>query len=370
MSLRTAHLVGSLPFADEETAMRLALDTLGPRLATLPDPEIGRKTDLHPKGERLGWVQWIIERFEGNPAFEMTKVPRYDDASGRWVDYRSTARFRVDVPPLELRRHLDFGLVDYFEQSYAIFRRLRDEYGLSDLRFQFGIPGSLALALFSVGPWQALRYRQAFDDQLVEECNRICNLAGGDVVLQLELPVELGVVLQTPRPLRRLAARITAGWVARFVGRLLPQARLGVHLCFGDLDNRAYSHADSTEPLVVFFKELLRAWPPRRFLDYIHIPLAMANEAPPLDEAFYRPLRMLCVPDETRIIAGMVHEAWDDEDHWNILAMVEENLRRPVGVAASCGLGRRTPEVATALMQRTARLAGLERRGEKIAAVG
>jgi hypothetical protein len=370
MPTRTAHLVGSLPFTDEETAMRIALDTLGPRLATLPDPEIGRKTDLHPDGERLGWIQWIVERFEGNPAFEMRRVPRYDEATGRWADYRTPARFHVDIPPHELRRHLDFGLVEYFERSYAIFRRLREEYGLDGLRFQFGIPGSLALALFSVGPWQALRYRQAFDDQLVEECNRICSLAGDDVVLQLELPVELGVVLQTPKALRRLAARLTTGWVTRFVGRLLPQTRLGVHLCFGDLNNRAYSRVDDTEPLVLFFRELLRRWPPRRTLEYIHIPLAMANEAPPLDENFYRPLRMLSVPEETRIIAGLVHEAWDDEDHWNILAMVEEHLRRPVGVAASCGLGRRSPEIAVALMERTARLAGFERRGEKIAAVG
>jgi hypothetical protein len=370
MQPRTAHLVGSLPFSDEETAMRLALDTLGPRLATLPDPEVGRKTDVHPNGERLGWIQWMIERFEGNPAFEMVKVPRCDERTGLWVDYRSAARFRVDVPPHELRRHLDLGLVDYFESSYAIFRRLRGEYGIPDLRFQFGIPGALALALFGLGPWQAFRYRQAIDDQLVEECNRIRTLAGDDVILQIELPVEFGLVLQTPQPLRRAAARVVTGWISDFVGRLLPNTRVGVHACFGDLANRPYRRTDDTAPLVHFFKALLRTWPPRRPLEYIHIPLAMANEAPPLVEDFYRPLRMLSVPEETRIVAGMVHEAWDDEDHWNILSIVEEQLRRPVGVAASCGLGRRSPEVAMALMQRMARLTGVEHRGEKIAVVG
>jgi hypothetical protein len=370
MHVRTAHLVGSLPFSDEETAMRLALDTLGPRLLTLPDPEVGRKTDLHPNGERLGWIQWMIERFEGNPAFEMTKVPRYDERTGLWTDYRAAARFHVDVPPHELRRHLDLGLVEYFKRSHAIFRRLRDEYGLSEMRFQFGIPGALGIALFGLGPWQAIRYRQAIDDQLVEECNRICSLAGEDVVLQLELPAELGVVLQTPAPLRRAAARLVTGWITRFVGRLLPHTRVGIHACFGDLANRPYRRADDATPLVLFFKELLRTWPPRRSLEYIHIPLAMANEPPPLVEDFYRPLRMLSVPEETRIIAGIVHEAWDDEDHWNVLSMVEEQVRRPVGVSSSCGLGRRSPETAMVLMQRMARLTGLEHHGEKIAVVG
>jgi hypothetical protein len=370
MQARTAHLVGSLPFSDEETAMRLALETLGPRLVTLPDPEVGRKTDRHPNGERLGWVQWIIERFEDNPAFEMTKVPRYDEHTGLWSDYRSMARFHVDVPPHELRRHLDFGLFEYFEGSYATFRRLREEYGFDHLRFQFGIPGALALGILGLGTLQGFRYRQVIDDQLVEECNRICRLAGEDVVLQLELPVELGVVLQTPAPLRRTVARVVTQWITRFVGRLLPNARVGIHVCFGDLANRPYRRADDTGPLVVFFKELLRTWPPRRALEYLHIPLAMANDAPPLVEEFYRPLRMLSVPEETRIIAGLVHESWDDEDHWNILSIVEEQVRRPVGVSASCGLGRRSPEVAMALMHRTARLAGIERHGEKIAVVG
>lgn len=370
MEARTAHLVGSLPFSDEETAMRHAFDTLGPRLVTLPDPEIGRKTAEHPRGERRGWVQWIIESFEGNPAFEMSRPPRYDETTGLWADYRAAVRYRVEVPPHELRRHLDYGLVPYFEQSYAIFRRLRDEYGCRDVRFQFGIPGALALAFFSLGPWQGLRYRQSMDDQLVEECNRICSLAGDDVVLQLELPVELGIVLQTPRPLQRAVARLMTGWINRFVGRLLPHTRLGVHLCFGDLNNRPYTRADDTDPLVLFCRELLRSWPPRRTLEYIHLPLAMANEAPPLTEDFYRPLRKLSVPEETRIIAGIVHEAWDDEDHWKILSMVEENVRRPVGVSSSCGLGRRSPDVALALMQRMARLAGIEQRGGKIAAVG
>lgn len=368
MQARTAHLVGSLPFQDEETAMRHALEILGPRLRTLPDPEIGRKTERHPRGERLSWIQWIIERFEDNPDFEMIRPPRCEGELGSWADYRSGARYHVRVPSYELRRHLDFGLVEYFERTYALFQRLRDEYARDGIGFQFGVPGALGLSLFSLGPLHGLRLREVFEDQLIEDCDRIRTLAGGDAVIQLEVPVELGMMIKSPRPLWGTLARTATGWLTRFVGRLLPYTRVGVHLCFGDLGNRPYVRVDSTEPLVVFCRELLRSWPPRRRLEYIHLPLAMANEPPSMEAAFYRPLRKLSVPDQTRLVAGFVHESLDDDAHWRILEMVEKNLDRTVGVASSCGLGRRSPEVALGLMRRTARLAGLEQRPGRVAA--
>ena len=58
---RAALLVGSLPFEDEATCMRIALDTLGPALFSLPDGEIGTKSAQFPRGNRIAWVIYAIE---------------------------------------------------------------------------------------------------------------------------------------------------------------------------------------------------------------------------------------------------------------------------------------------------------------------
>ena len=50
---RQALLVGSLPFEDEATCMRIALDTLGPALRSLPDGEVGAKSPQFPRGNRI-----------------------------------------------------------------------------------------------------------------------------------------------------------------------------------------------------------------------------------------------------------------------------------------------------------------------------
>jgi hypothetical protein len=53
MRTRSALLVGSMPFEDEERCMRCALDLLGPYLFSLPDGEIGDKTQNSPRAIAL-----------------------------------------------------------------------------------------------------------------------------------------------------------------------------------------------------------------------------------------------------------------------------------------------------------------------------
>jgi hypothetical protein len=328
MPERLVHLVGSLPFEeDEEAAMRRALDLLGPRLRSLPDGDLGHRNHHRPFADVL------------------TRVPAH-----------------------ELRHHLDFGLVESFTFSYAIFQRLRHEYGRPDLAFQFGVPGALTLALFNLGPLHGLHLRSILEDQLLEECNRIRTLAD-DVVFQIEVPVELGAVLNTPRALQRLVARTTSQWITRFVGRLLPETRVGIHLCLGGLHSRPFS-IDVIDQLVAFSLQLMRTWPPRRSLEYFHVPLTRGDQPPSQDFELYRPLRRLRVGQGTRVIAGFVHEDLDDDAHRKVLAFIEQQLLHTVDVSSACGLGRHSPAVAEVLMRRTARLAGLFQPALRIAATG
>lgn len=61
MANRFAHLVGSMPFENEETAMTNALDALGGHLHSLPDGEVGEKSAQYPKGCRSAWTQIIMD---------------------------------------------------------------------------------------------------------------------------------------------------------------------------------------------------------------------------------------------------------------------------------------------------------------------
>jgi len=54
---RKVLLVGSLPFENEEQAMQYALKLLGTNLSSLPDGEIGEKSEAYPLGTRAGWIQ-------------------------------------------------------------------------------------------------------------------------------------------------------------------------------------------------------------------------------------------------------------------------------------------------------------------------
>ena len=59
---RASLLVGSLPFASDTEGMTRALDILGPTLFCLPDGEVGEKTPSFPKGNRIDWVVYAIEK--------------------------------------------------------------------------------------------------------------------------------------------------------------------------------------------------------------------------------------------------------------------------------------------------------------------
>ena len=98
-------------------------------------------------------------------------------------------------------------------------------------------------------------------------------------------------------------------------------------------------------------------FPEDKVLEYVHAPFAAAKEPPIEAEAFYEPLRDLELPDDTRFIAGFLHESLDTEAHRELLARIERLSGREVDVAAACGLGRRaSDEEAFEQMRETAAL--------------
>jgi hypothetical protein len=336
-----AHLVGSIPADNAEQAMREATTRLGTRLRTLPDGETG---------ERYRWVAHIVDWLRTHPDLEVTR-------EGDFSDYAHAPRLRVRRGHRLLGDTLDFGHVAAFEANFPIFQRIRQETGLTDLAYQVGIPGDLDMALFTLGPVRALRHRRAFTDATLKEITEVYEQAHNSVLFQLELPCELVFIAQTPGPLRAVVSAMLAKGVARIARRAPAGARFGIHLCVGDLGNRALGDMKDASALVTLTKAILKRWPQGRPLEYVHAPFAAGNQPAPVDEDFYRPLSRLSLPEGTRFIAGIVHENRDLEEHQRILAMVERHLGTRVDLATACGLGRRTPKAAYETMDLTARLA-------------
>ncbi|MEJ3747519.1 hypothetical protein WEI85_30050 [Actinomycetes bacterium KLBMP 9797] len=337
MAVRRAHLVGSIPAADAADAMRLAVTHLGSDLDFLPDGETG---------DRRNWIIGAIESFRDHPVLELTR-------DGDWSDYDKTPRFRVRPGQRLSGAALDLGIVAATRQALPSYQATCARLGAAgrDLGFQVGIPGDVDLAMFTFGPVGPVRHLRPFTEALAATMRQIHELAGDDVLFQIEIPVELVLLARAPRPARAMLAALLARRVGALARAAPARTRFGVHLCLGDMNHRALGRLADAGPLVLLTNALVARWPAGRSLAYVHAPLAAADHPPVDDAAFYRPLRGLRLRG-ARFVAGYAHEDQDLDTQRRVRRHVEEALGRPADVSTSCGLGRRDRAAAVAAMDR------------------
>ncbi|SHF19463.1 hypothetical protein SAMN05444392_11017 [Seinonella peptonophila] len=348
---RKALLVGSLPFENEEEAMRQAINILGNTLFSLPDGEVGEKSEQYPLGSRQGWAMAAIDScIADQERWEIVKDGQYGE-NGFPIDYDSLYKVKPKVSPQEMVQHLNFHYHDYFRTSYPLFQQLREQHQFPKLQFQVGTPTGMAIALHMLEPNQIFRYYDSFNERLAYEMNEILKQADDDVVIQLECPAELGLLYQSPEMIDH-ALNSVIGLVKRFEY----PASIGIHLCYGDLNNKSLIHPPTLEILASFTNQLIQNWPQTHSLRYVHFPLAEGEIPPKKEENFYQPLKEIHLPSETRFIAGIVHEKCSFDDLKEIRNTIESIRDHKVDLACSCGMGRRSPEVSQHLMRVMKRL--------------
>lgn len=345
---RNVLLVGSLPFEDEHTAMNLSMDILRDKLHSIPDGEVGEKSERYPMGHRTAWIQSIIDLCEEDT--DSWKVIKQGERNekGLPVSYEKVIKLHPKLPPNKMLEKLDFKWVEYFKRSYPIFKKLRQEKQQDSLKFQVGLPTGLVIAMTMMKPLTAIRYAAVFNQRIAYEANEILKLADpGDVVFQIEVPGELAMAYKLPKFLVSLSVQTIIG----LANKINVAPSFGIHICFGDLNNEALTQAKTLNKMVHFTNKLVQKWPATHQLDYIHFPLAEASDPPPMDAAYYKVLKNINMPDGARFIAGFIHEKRTYEEHKVILETLENTRGHRVDVACSCGLGRRTPEVAMELIK-------------------
>ncbi|MFD2573080.1 hypothetical protein ACFSUS_20735 [Spirosoma soli] len=352
LAKRSAMLVGSLPFANEETCMKRALDALGPTLFCLPDGEIGEKTPSFPKGNRIAWVVYAIEKLtQDKSSWQIVKEP-IRGADGMAVNYDSFQKLKPRYSPTDMPQHVQLGYDDFFQRSYPIFKRLRQQHKLPDLKFQLGVPTGFAMGFAFASPITWLRYTYAFNTVIAREVNAALAEAGHDVIVQIEVPPELYAAYKLPTPLLKLALLP----IQDLLSKITPGAQIGIHLCLGDFHNEALVHPKALGKMVSFSNRLVQEWPSQHKLVYVHYPFAEGMVPPATEASYYAPLKHIQLPVDTRFVAGFVHEKRTLAENRHILNSIEAALGKTVDVASSCGLGRRTPDVAKDLLSLTAQL--------------
>jgi hypothetical protein len=340
MSKRQAHLVGSIPAPTAAEAMAVAMDRLGPLLATLPDGETG---------ERRNWIIHIIEALRAHPDLELVH-------DGDWSGYDKLPRFKVRRGHRLYGASLDFGHLKAVQESWPDFEKVRADSGRQDLSFLVGIPGDFDLAMFTLGPAGGLRHRSAFTEATLSEIRDIAQLVGRAAVFQIEVPAELVLLSKVPRQGQAAAARVLGRRIAQLAAASPAGTRFGVHLCLGDMNHEALGRMTDSSPLVHLTNGIVRAWPVARPLEYVHAPFAAADEPPPTEAAFYAPLADLELPGWVRFVAGFAHENQPMEDQLAVRELLDAAVGRPVDVSTSCGLGRRDAGAGLAAMERIAAL--------------
>jgi len=154
---------------------------------------------------------------------------------------------------------------------------------------------------------------------------------------------------------------ILARGVTRQIAGLPEGSRSIIHTCKGDWEHRAFSDS-SSELIVALSSAIIRQWPAGRELAGIHIPFGAGRKPPSLETSHYASLGTLAarLPENTRLIAGIVHERLSLGQQRGLLHRIEDIMQRSVDVGPSCGFGRVSLEVARRLTRQAVELAAGE----------
>ncbi len=316
-------LLGSVSLPDTESVLTSAARYLGARLSRLPDGETG---------VRRNWIAWQYGVFAGLTNLEQTYQ--------RERDYQLHPPFKVrdgckasdlHFPPLGFAREA--------KASYGVFRRLKADGTIrKDARFMVALPT----------PWAPVYSYIAYGDQLAVEpvyeravltelAEIVATVPHDELAIQWDVATEMSWWEHVyPSPFSDVEAGIVDE-IVRLVDAVPASVQLGLHLCYGSMNNRHWKEPADTGNLVALSNAVVGAV--KRNVDFIHMPVPQGRH----DDAYFAPLDKLRLPPTCELYLGLLH--LDDGVSGSIERV--RAARRHVsrfGVACECGLGRRPAE--------------------------
>ncbi|MBS1677637.1 MAG: hypothetical protein JST08_09640 [Actinobacteria bacterium] len=352
MSDREILLVGSIPLSDAEQVFRtVGNSAVAHRIGSLPDGETGPARSL--------WIECQIpvllvhpqlESVEPDPDTEQGRRPARVPAGGIYSEtvadlFPGKARLRDGVAPDDLKLD-NLGYADWALESYESFSHLKREGVLpADLRFQVSLPSPGAAMVLLAAPGQAPVLQNAYRAGLFGEIERML-----EVIPTSELAIQWDCVEPgLDYPGGREAVFAALGGLADGVP---PEAELGYHLCYGDLEHKHSIEPDDLGDVVAIANHLASSV--SRAISWVHMPVPRSRD----DDRYFAPLDDLDVPATTVVALGLVHQTDGVDGTRRRLEAARRHLS-DFAVATECGFGRRPPEAVADLLNLHATVADL-----------
>ena len=324
-----AHLVGSVPLANNRAVFKLTSAVLGRHLRRVPDGETG---------VRAGWIAWQQAVFSSVPQLERTT------SHGGAYDNRPLLRLRsgtradqVLFPPL------GYGAAAI--ESYGEFARLKRDGEVPPIRFQVSLPTPLAPVHTFVVRENGAEIDQAYEAQLLREIDGILDvIPSRELAIQWDTAVEFAVLEHSmptylTNPMDDILARLV-----RLGNRVPPDVELGYHLCYGDAGHKHFKEPDDMSKLVAVANGICAKL--ARPVNWVHMPVPRNRT----DEAYPAPLSELKMSSDTELYLGLVHRT-DGLNGAQQRIVAAQKFRTNFGAATECGLGRRPSDTIPELLQ-------------------
>jgi len=338
MSGRGIHLVGSVPFATSAEVFERISAAFGPRIARIPDGEVG---------ERIDWVTHLERLFRGHPAFEPS-----GEVFGVHAGATKRRRYRLKAgkEPADVTFG-NLGYADSARRSYAEFVRVRDAGKIpAGTRFQVDlVPAHSVLWLF-VAEAQQLALDPVYNAAVLRELDAIAAaIPHRDLAIQFDIASAVFARLERGEP--TVYGRTKDEMLERFssivtdlADRVPADVELLFHFCYGDANHRHAIEPSDMGDMVEMANRLRRKI--KRPIDLIHMPVPRNR----LDAAYFAPLRGLALAADTELALGLVHYT-DGLAGTKRRMDVAREFVADYAVATECGFGRRAPETIPELLR-------------------
>jgi hypothetical protein len=313
--MANVHFVGSVALDTPEEVFAAVGKHCGPYLKRVPDGE--------PGGRRL-WISWQMPVLRANP---------------------SLAPVGEGLVPLKLAdgaapEQIHFGELGYYREarpSYEDFLRARDAGQIpASVRFQVSLPTPLAVVMPFCRQPDAQQILPAYERAMLREVERICAaIPHRDLAIQWDVCIEMiqwdgRVPTMPPFPGMEPTFAATFG---RLGSAVPSDVELGFHLCYGDLDGKHFIEPADATKMVELANLIARSVP--RPISWLHMPVPIGR----IDDAFYRPLKVLQLGPDTELYLGLVH-AQDGVEGAKRRIQAAKKFAPPFGVASECGISR------------------------------
>ncbi len=340
------YLVGSVPLASAEDVFKTVAPLFGDRLKRIPDGETGK---------RLDWITWLEPVFSQNPALELSNdVFRLHETARPIQRYGLRPGYTAADVKID-----NLFYADIARESYSVFKRLKDAGTIpAGTRFQVDlVPAHSVIWLFLTDALHA-PIDPIYNTALKREIDKIVGAIRHDD-LAIQFDVASAVFARLQREQVGSYGRSKAEMQETFsnilidLGNHVPRdIELLYHLCYGDSNHRHVVEPTDMGDMVEFTNRVMERI--SRPVNLVHMPVPRDRA----DDAYFSPLKNLCLRPETELCLGLVHYTDGLDGARQRLATARKFAKR-FAVGTECGFGRRKPETIPELLRLHAAVAEL-----------